>query len=212
MRGPQPAGGAAPGPLRFACGGGHAKAPESGKQQSAETECSDVTAAQSAEDRGFEPRRVLPPNRISGAPVPVPLRSAYRRESAEPQATGTGNLSDLPGRAGFSPGVRACLVRAPGSPACPRREHVPVMEPGPAWRRLRLAGPRTHPAHDRTGTVDTSLTATAGPPAARSLREIWWRSLGLRHAASTAPISVRMTLAELPGASCPLPERRAGAG
>ena len=34
--GPQPAGGAAPGPLRFACGGGHTKPPESGKQQPAE--------------------------------------------------------------------------------------------------------------------------------------------------------------------------------
>ena len=65
-----------------------------------------------AEDRGFEPRRVLPPNRISSAPASVPLSSAYRRESAEPQATGTGNLSNLPGGAGFSPRVRACFVRA----------------------------------------------------------------------------------------------------
>src|SRR5215471_13315292 len=65
-----------------------------------------------AEDRGFEPRRVLPPNRISSAPVSVSLRWAYDRESAEPQATGAGNLNNLPGRAGFSPGVRACFVRA----------------------------------------------------------------------------------------------------
>jgi len=91
-----------------------------------------------AEDRGFEPRRAARPNRISSAPVPVPPSSAYRRESAEPQAIGTGKLSNLPGRAGFSPDVRACLVRAryvrPAYRHAPRREHVPVIEIGPAWR------------------------------------------------------------------------------
>jgi len=87
-----------------------------------------------AEDRGFEPRRVLPPNRISSAPASVPLRSAQCRERPEPQATGTGNLSNLPGRAGFSPGVRACFVRASGSSACPHAEHLPVTGIGPAWR------------------------------------------------------------------------------
>ena len=71
-----------------------------------------------AEDRGLEPRRAVKPNRISGAPVSVSLRSAYRRETAEPQATGTGNSSNLPGRAGFPAGrpcvPGACAVRASG--------------------------------------------------------------------------------------------------
>jgi hypothetical protein len=70
------------------------------------------SACSAAEDRGFESRRAVKPNRISSAPASVSLRSAYSRETAEPQASGTGNLSNLPGRAGFSPGVRACLVRA----------------------------------------------------------------------------------------------------
>jgi hypothetical protein len=33
-------------------------------------------------------------------------------------------------------------------------------------------GPRTYPAHDRRGTLDTNLTTTTSPPAARSLHEI----------------------------------------
>jgi hypothetical protein len=44
-----------------------AKTLESGKRQSAEIERSAVTDAQVAEDRGFEPRRALPPNRIGSA-------------------------------------------------------------------------------------------------------------------------------------------------
>jgi len=54
----------------------------------------------------------------------VSLRSAYDRDSAGPQATGAGKLSNLPGGAGFSPGVRACFVRA----RCvrPADRHAPV--------------------------------------------------------------------------------------
>jgi hypothetical protein len=44
-----------------------ARALESRKQQSAQTEGPEVTAAQVAEDRGFEPRKAVKPNRISSA-------------------------------------------------------------------------------------------------------------------------------------------------
>ena len=144
-----------------------------------------------AEDRGFEPRRVLPPNRISSAPAAVPLRSDYHRESAEPQATGTGKLSNLPGRAGFSPGVRACLVRArcvhpadrhalvksasrhrdrprlaltpPGRAADPSRSPQEKNPWTPASRR-RLARQR----HARaTRSVRPPAAAAAGRPAGR---------------------------------------------
>src|SRR5215472_3873340 len=117
---------------------GPRKSPEKQKAAARPDRELGVTAAQEAEDRGFEPRRAVKPNRISSALASVPLRSAYNRERAEPQATGAGKLSNLPGRAGFSPGVRACFVRArcvrPADRHALAGEHFPVIEIGPAWR------------------------------------------------------------------------------
>jgi len=69
-------------------------------------ECSDVTAAQSAEDRGFEPRRVLPPNRISSAFPLVPGRSGQDRDRPEWQASRAGNAGLVPGPAADARRVR----------------------------------------------------------------------------------------------------------
>ena len=132
------------------CGRGHARARKA--EAAARRSWSARTKLQfRAEDRGFEPRRALPPNRISSAPASVPLRSAYNRERAEPQATGTGKLSNRPDRAGYSPGVRACLVRA----RCvrPADRHAlagsTFPQPGSARPVLTRPGRATDPSRSR---------------------------------------------------------------
>jgi hypothetical protein len=82
------------------------EAPESRKQQSAETERPGVTAAQVAEDRGFEPRRVLPPNRISSAFPVVTGRSGNDRDRTEMQVSRAGNAGIVTGPAGNARRVR----------------------------------------------------------------------------------------------------------
>ena len=69
-------------------------------------ECPDVTAAQTAEDRGFEPRRVLPPNRISSAFPVVPGQSGQDRDRPELQVSRAGNAGVVPGPAGDARRVR----------------------------------------------------------------------------------------------------------
>jgi hypothetical protein len=77
-------------------------------------ECSDVTSAQTAEDRGFEPRRVLPPNRISSAFPIVTGRSGNHRDRPEMQASRAGNAGIVPGPAGNAERVRTRNGHTPG--------------------------------------------------------------------------------------------------
>src|SRR6516225_2904710 len=71
-------------------------------------ERSDVTAAQTAEDRGFEPRRVLPPNRISSVFPVVTGRSGHDRDSTGLQVSRAGKAGIVTGL----PGVRGAYGRA----------------------------------------------------------------------------------------------------
>src|SRR6516225_325072 len=59
-----------------------------------------------AEDRGFEPRRVLPPNRISSAFPLVPGRSGNDRDRPEWQVSRAGKARVVPGPAGNAERVR----------------------------------------------------------------------------------------------------------
>src|SRR6516165_10199587 len=59
-----------------------------------------------AEDRGFEPRRVLPPNRISSAFPLVTGRSGNDRDRTELQVSRAGNAGVVPGPAGNAERVR----------------------------------------------------------------------------------------------------------
>jgi hypothetical protein len=68
--------------------------------------------AQGAEDRGFEPRRVLPPNRISSALLRVTDTSAPVRDCAGTQVTTAFTGRAVPGLTGTARPCCACLVRA----------------------------------------------------------------------------------------------------
>src|SRR6516162_1648850 len=59
-----------------------------------------------AEDRGFEPRRVLPPNRISSAFPLVTERSGNDRDRPELQVSRAGNAGIVPGPAADARRVR----------------------------------------------------------------------------------------------------------
>jgi len=65
-----------------------------------------------AEDRGFEPRRVSPPNRISSAPLRVPGAFAMVRDCAGTQVTKALTGRAGPGLTGTARPCCACLVRA----------------------------------------------------------------------------------------------------
>ena len=70
----------------------------------------DMRAA--AEDRGFEPRRVLPPNRISSALLRVTDTSARVRDCAGTQVTTAFTCRAVPELTGTARPFCACLVRA----------------------------------------------------------------------------------------------------
>src|SRR6516165_2654211 len=59
-----------------------------------------------AEDRGFEPRRVVTPNRISSAFPLVPGRSGNHRDRPGLQVSRAGNAGIVPGPAGNAERVR----------------------------------------------------------------------------------------------------------
>ena len=59
-----------------------------------------------AEDRGFEPRRVLPPNRISSAFPVVTGRSGQDRDRPEWPVSRAGNAGIVPGPAADARRVR----------------------------------------------------------------------------------------------------------
>jgi len=85
-----------------------------------------------AEDRGFEPRRVLPPNRISSAFPLVPGRSGNHRDRTEWQASRAGNAGIVPGPAGNAERVRTRNGHTPGPDAghrgsCSMAAMVPAM-------------------------------------------------------------------------------------
>src|SRR5271165_5988023 len=65
-----------------------------------------------AEDRGFEPRRVVTPNRISSALPVVPRRSGHVGDGTEMQARSAGNAGIGPGLTNNARRVRARIVRA----------------------------------------------------------------------------------------------------
>src|SRR5260370_24557607 len=95
-------------------GDGHAKALESRKQENALTQRSGVTAAREAEDRGFEPRRVLPPNRISRhlTALKASVSEGKPAESAQLSA-GVWGKAAKPGEIRRNPS-RASIVPAAG--------------------------------------------------------------------------------------------------
>ena len=65
-----------------------------------------------AEDRGFEPRKVSPPNRISSALLRVTDTSAPVRDCAGTQVTTAFTCRAVPGLTGTARPFCACLVRA----------------------------------------------------------------------------------------------------
>ena len=88
-----------------------ARALESRKQQSAEAERPGETAAQMAEDRGFEPRRAVKPNRISSAFTCMPVRRSPVRDRTETQARRTGKAHIVPRAAGIAGNPRPVRTR-----------------------------------------------------------------------------------------------------
>jgi hypothetical protein len=65
-----------------------------------------------AEDRGFEPRKGVNPNRISSAPLRVPGSSGHVRDCAGTQVTTAVTCRAVPGLTGTAWPFCACLVRA----------------------------------------------------------------------------------------------------
>jgi hypothetical protein len=65
----------------------------------------------SAEDRGFEPRMVLPPNRISSAALRLPGRSRHDRDCAKSQARRSGKARITPGLTGNARNVLRVRTR-----------------------------------------------------------------------------------------------------
>ena len=113
------------------CGDGHARA------RKAETSSPPRRSARAkllvtAEDRGFEPRRVLPPNRISSAFPLVTGPSGNHRDHPESQASRAGNAGIVPGPAGNAERVRTRNGHTPGPDAghrgsCSMAAMVPAM-------------------------------------------------------------------------------------
>jgi hypothetical protein len=91
---------------------GHTMGPEAEDSGPPRLEGPGVTAAQVAEDRGFEPRKGVDPNRISSAPLRVTDTSARGRDCAGTQVTTAVTCRAVPGLTGTAWPFCACLVRA----------------------------------------------------------------------------------------------------
>jgi hypothetical protein len=106
--------------------------PASPQAQPAEAKRPDVTAAQVvAEDRGFEPRRVVTPNRISSVAAPMPGKFNHARDGTETQARRAGNSRIVRNHTGNTRRVRARNVRA--------ADRIPVHLAAPSSASLRTS-------------------------------------------------------------------------